>query len=218
MHKDFDKYRIRRWDIYKITNPIGQVYIGCSCLLKGRLSKYKHLKCHHQILLYGSLKKYGFDKHNVEVIDSFDSNYSYAKCKEIFWIRTNMSNYTQWPEMNGLNKSIGGSCAPQLQTKEARVKAKNVFKNNPNILIERGKKISKSKMGHCHSKGTIEKIRETRKRLYGREIIQYSINGEIINRFSNYTEAVYGSGVGKTAIYNSLRNLVSPKNFIFKYT
>ena len=32
----------------------------------------------------------------------------YANGKEIFWIRSYMSNYSKWPEMRGLNLTDGG--------------------------------------------------------------------------------------------------------------
>jgi group I intron endonuclease len=56
--------------IYKITNPKGKIYIGQSVNLKRREYDYKNLKnCNSQILLFRSLKKYGFDNHKFEIIE-----------------------------------------------------------------------------------------------------------------------------------------------------
>lgn len=54
--------------IYKITSPIGKVYIGQSKKIEQRFKYYKTLNCKSQHKLYNSLKKYGVDKHKFEVI------------------------------------------------------------------------------------------------------------------------------------------------------
>lgn len=50
----------------------------------------------------------GLNAHNFTVIDSFEGNTSYALGKEMFWIRTYMSNRSKFPEINGLNITDGG--------------------------------------------------------------------------------------------------------------
>jgi len=56
--------------IYKITNPKGKVYIGQSINLQQRLNEYKRLSnCKNQIQLYNSLKKYGWENHNTEILE-----------------------------------------------------------------------------------------------------------------------------------------------------
>lgn len=55
--------------IYKITNPDGKVYIGQTVNLKNRLASYKRGNCSNQPKIHASLKKYGFDSHNVEILD-----------------------------------------------------------------------------------------------------------------------------------------------------
>jgi len=101
---------IREWDIYKITSPSGRVYIGKSQNLKSRLSSYRTLtgKVNTQRVLYNSLLKYGFKSHKIEVIDSFSSDSDYASGKEMFWIRSYMSNRVKYPKFNGMNLTDGG--------------------------------------------------------------------------------------------------------------
>jgi group I intron endonuclease len=55
--------------IYKITNPSGNVYIGQSMDIARRLKTYKNTPNISQIKLYNSIKKYGWDKHIVEIIE-----------------------------------------------------------------------------------------------------------------------------------------------------
>jgi len=99
---------IRDWDIYKITNPNGRVYIGLTSNITRRRNDYAKVKCKSQSILFKSLIKYGFESHNFEVIDNFKSDTNFAYGKEIFWIRTYMSNCSKWSKMGGLNAVDGG--------------------------------------------------------------------------------------------------------------
>lgn len=54
--------------VYKITSPIGKVYIGQSTDIKKRFLCYKNMRCKNQVKIYRSLLKYGFDNHQFEVI------------------------------------------------------------------------------------------------------------------------------------------------------
>lgn len=55
--------------IYKITNPSGRVYIGQTINFKRRLKEYRKLKCDTQPRLYNSFKKFGFDRHKIEILE-----------------------------------------------------------------------------------------------------------------------------------------------------
>ena len=57
--------------IYKITSPSGRVYIGQSINIQKRFNTYKKLKSSvkKQTLLYRSFKKYGVEKHQLEIIE-----------------------------------------------------------------------------------------------------------------------------------------------------
>ena len=96
------------WDIYKITSPSNRVYIGLTSNLKQRVYNYKMCYCKHQKMLFFSIKKYGFDNHLIETIDTFKSDAKYAYGKEIFWIKSYMTNRHKFPEQNGLNLTNGG--------------------------------------------------------------------------------------------------------------
>lgn len=87
---------VRNWIIYKITSPTGRVYIGKTCKEGTRMSCYRTLNCKCQPFLYKSLKKYGFENHSIDTIDSFEGDNEYANGKEIFWIRSWMSNSKRW--------------------------------------------------------------------------------------------------------------------------
>lgn len=128
--------QIRNWVIYKLTNPSGSVYVGKSCRFKARMLNYKNKSggCNQQPILYNSLVKYGFDSHKLEIIEEFKSNVSYADGKEMFWIRTYMSNINAWRNNGGMNLTNGGGGAPgNVWSQESRDKLSKSHK---------GKKIS----------------------------------------------------------------------------
>ena len=54
--------------IYKITNPIGKVYIGSTINLKDRIYRYKTNRVKRQIKISRSIAKYGWENHKFEVI------------------------------------------------------------------------------------------------------------------------------------------------------
>lgn len=103
-----DANKIWDWSIYKMVSPSGRIYIGITTNVQSRRRDYEKIDCPHQIAVFNSLKKYGFESHSFEVIETFSSNVSYAYGKEIFWIRTHLSNYSKWPQHRGLNLTEGG--------------------------------------------------------------------------------------------------------------
>jgi hypothetical protein len=56
--------------IYKITSPSGKIYIGQSVNIFKRFKQYVRFDCKKQIQLYNSLKKYGWEQHTFEVIET----------------------------------------------------------------------------------------------------------------------------------------------------
>lgn len=58
--------------IYTITNPKGKVYIGQTVNPIKRKSKYKTLDCKGQVKIYNSIRKYGWDNHKFEIIQTLN--------------------------------------------------------------------------------------------------------------------------------------------------
>lgn len=55
--------------IYKITNPINEVYIGQSTNMKNRKSYYKSTRAKGQPKICNSIKTHGWENHVFEVIE-----------------------------------------------------------------------------------------------------------------------------------------------------
>ena len=60
--------------IYKITSPIGEIYIGQSCNIENRFKQYYTQRCTEQPKLFKSLCKYGYINHIFEVIEECDKS------------------------------------------------------------------------------------------------------------------------------------------------
>jgi group I intron endonuclease len=121
--------------IYKITNPSGKIYIGQTKNFKRRKHQYKTLCCKTQPKIYNSLKKYGFDKHLFEVIDTIEKEK--ANEKEIYYI-------LKFDSLNhGLNSTPGGNSYEKSE--ETKLKISNKLK------------------GRKFSKESLEKMRGPRK-------------------------------------------------------
>lgn len=92
--------------IYKIISPSNRIYIGKTKNINKRISYYKKAFCKTQSLLYNSIIKYGWEKHNFEIIEQTVS--SKISEREIYWIMYYKSNIKRHPEYNGLNLTDGG--------------------------------------------------------------------------------------------------------------
>jgi group I intron endonuclease len=67
-------YFMKTIAVYKITSPIGKIYIGATINFEKRIKHYKSLDCKNQKKLYNSFIEYGFVNHNIEIIEVCKKN------------------------------------------------------------------------------------------------------------------------------------------------
>jgi group I intron endonuclease len=218
-----DRSEIRDWVIYKITNPNGRIYIGKTHNLHNRKKQYRYVAHKNQMLIYRSIIKYGWDAHTFEVIDNFKSNTGYCAGKEMFWVRTYMSNYKKYPEQKGMNLTDGGEGTIGYKMPEERKKQISAFHKGKQHLL--GFKMSKetlekrrnSVLGKPLNPDKV-KIRTVKMiAVIGRRIIQYDINGNKIDEHPTIAVAINKSGVSKTHIHRILNGVIKKPRYIFKY-
>lgn len=210
--------QIRQWWIYKIVNPAGRIYIGKTSNLKRRLNQYALESgggCNQQPIIYNSLLKYGFDSHVVEVLETFASDNSWASGKEIFWIRSYMTNVSRWRDGNGMNLSDGGDgnlgakflgrVSPfkgKKHTEENKKFLSEYFTKNPSMSML-GKKISdesKKKMSAAKAgKGSPHKGKKYDS--------SYSIN-QSISKLGKPNYKKRGVKINRTVVINTSRQPV----------
>ena len=158
---------IKEWVIYKMTNPEGSCYVGKTSDFKGRMGNYRSLNksIRRQRRIYQSLLSFSFDGHKLEVIDKFDSNLEYANGKEIFWIRTNLSNYNKYPEHNGLNLGDGGRSNYGIKHTQEMNRIKSESRKGRPVHTEESKRLlSESSKGNKHFYGK-KHSEETKKQM-----------------------------------------------------
>jgi len=162
--------------IYKITNPIGEIYIGQSKDLDKRKLFYSKLKCKSQRRLYNSIKSHGWINHSFEVIEY--CNLNELNEKEIFYINTH-----NCISPNGLNLKHGGNIgviSPETKQRmsDSHLGSKNYMygkthtKEARDIISKthKGRKLSTAHIefiksinrGRVKSKEEIEKLRQSK--------------------------------------------------------
>lgn len=121
--------------IYKITNPKGKIYIGRAIDIERRWKKeYKSLRCKSQTKLYYSLKKYGPENHQFEVVE--ECLFEQLDEREIYWGLF----FNVLDQKIGLNLRLGNG--------------------KGSVSKETRRKISKGNIGKKRTQETKDKMRE----------------------------------------------------------
>lgn len=230
---------IRDWTIYKITNPKGRIYIGKSSNYIQRLRHYKSIKGKGQLLMHRSMLKYGVSSHKFDVVDTFTNTGIYAEGKEMFWIKTFMSNISKFPEMKGINMTDGGEGAlgckksdkfrEDCRKRNLGKKHTQEWKDNQSVRMKGNKyslgvKMStenKIKMS-VRLKGV--KFSEEKRKIYesafikckGKPIIQTTEKGEYIKEFPGIYMAQRELGVHNITLVLQGK-MKNTKGLFFKY-
>jgi len=128
---------MKKSGIYKITSPTSKIYIGQSRNILKRINHYKNLKCIGQPKLYASIKKYGWNNHNLEIICECGINELISLEKHY------IKEYDSFNSEHGMNLTSGGDgfCF----TEDTR------------------KKLSEAHKGKKHSKETKRRMSEAHK-------------------------------------------------------
>jgi len=136
--------------IYKITSPIGKIYIGQSVDVYERESTYRRLRCANQPKLFLSIKKYGWGSHVFDVIHVCEKEL--LNENEIFYIKF----YDSFESRHGLNLQSGGNSrySISLETKD-KLRQINLGKKTS---AETRLKIANGNKGKAVSLDTARKI------------------------------------------------------------
>jgi len=108
--------------IYKITNPIGEVYIGQSINIPSRWSGYRKSKAPKQPKLRNSFLLYGIENHIFEVI--CECNQCELNAIEIYYI----DYYNCF--IAGLNSKAERNIKPRIKSKEQKANEWHLYKQN----------------------------------------------------------------------------------------
>jgi group I intron endonuclease len=221
---------MKKSGIYKITNPKGEVYIGCSKDLDKRKNDYKLFKVKTQPLILESLYTYGWVNHIFEILEYTDN----LKEREKYWIKKLDSFY------NGMNNNRGGG-GPETHTEETRKLISEKGKTNKGNRENshwKGKKYSeqhvinlslskKGKLSHWKGKTRSEenklKISQSKKGkpipANNKPILQFDKQGNFIQEYPSIEESARSINGNPTAINNALRKgeNATSAGYVWKY-
>jgi group I intron endonuclease len=159
--------------LYKITNPKGKIYIGCTIDFKRRLSEYRRLSINGQVKLYNSLIKYKFDNHIFEIIEECDESILHER--EIYWIK-----YFNCIE-EGLNIRLGNRTGALMESTKQKISE-----------ALKGRKVtwnSKGSKGYKYTEEQKQKMKKPRANKWEREkLVSSNIVEEIRTKFQSGTK------------------------------
>ena len=149
--------------IYKITSPIGKVYIGQSWDIKKRAKGYKSGRAKGQPYLHNSLVKYGKASHKFEVIHKLEETVTQ---EELNYWETFYWQKCKDEGINVLNIKEPGSNGKHSE--ETKRKMSEYWKGNKNCLghkrsEETKRKMSEARKGKTLSEETKRKMSEAKK-------------------------------------------------------
>lgn len=123
--------------IYKILSPTGKIYIGQSVNLIHRTRRYSYNGCHAQPRIDNSIKKYGWDKHKLEIIE--ECSIEQLNEREIYW-----GTFYDVLGKNGLNCIVGKGRGIVSEETKQKISKGNLGKEKTQ---QHRDKISKSRKG-----------------------------------------------------------------------
>ena len=140
---------LKNWTIYKITSPTNRIYIGITSQWSNRMSAYRNCdkRLEKQTLIYNSIRKYGYESHTIKQVDNFVSDLSYANGKEMWWVRTFMSNKNRYPKYDGINLNVGGGGSRGYKASKEKIDAHRKKMIGKKASEETKKRMSLSQKG-----------------------------------------------------------------------
>jgi len=169
--------------IYKITNPQGEIYIGCTVDWERRQYEYLNLKVKGRSKIKDSLIKFGTINHKFELIEECNKEELYEK--EIFYIQKYNCVET------GLNIRMGGRHG--YLTEDTKQNISKALKGRRNTWIKKGQGL-----GRHYNEKSKEKISKGLKEYYKlnpsikkKKILNEEIVKEIRTQYKtgNYTRS-----------------------------
>jgi group I intron endonuclease len=175
--------------IYMILSPTGNVYIGKTINFSARIAAYRRMECKDQKALYNSLKKHGFDSHNISILYEGPEDTLFEK--EIQYIKEYNSFSAKNPK--GLNLTEGGEgVLGYKRSEELKKKCADIHRGMKRSAEARERmsisaKKRERKKGYNHSEETKLKISESKKgTIKTQQGIDNQVKSLMNNRFEEF--------------------------------
>lgn len=179
--------------IYMLSNPSNNIYIGQTTSFRRRMNAYKNFhKIKNQKALKNSLKKYGFQNHNVSILRECD------KIEMDFWECFYIKIFDSFE--NGLNSTSGGATPVKKKGYtisddwKAKISQSHMGKIREPFSAEWRENISKSHIGIKRTDVWIKNLKEAAR--LRKENGGYVKNDEQMAKFKNSIKNYYATEDG----------------------
>jgi group I intron endonuclease len=196
--------------IYKITNPKGKIYIGQTIDIQRRVYQYEKFNCKEQPKLYNSLKKYGFENHQIELIYECDIE------SLTFFERYYQELYNS-TENDNLNCFLVTTADKSgRHTEETKRKMSESAKGKKKSA-EHIAKLPQNQKGYKGKKRSEEtKLKQSLNSAKARKVYQYTKDNEFVKEWRNVSEAQRCLGI-KNISSAALGKIPSSGGFKWRY-
>lgn len=201
--------------IYKITNPLGFVYVGQSVNILSRFRQYKCLHNKSQRLIHQSILEYGFNNHSCEIIE--ETIKDLLNERERFW----QEYYTDL----GISLNLDLQKTSTKKAKRHKSTCEKLRKNSIGHKRNVGRKrnlesVEKTRLWHLGRKRSeLSKIKMRLSASYkSKPVVQYDLNMNLINEFISSHEASRQTGFCRVGINRSCKKESKIyKDFYWRY-
>jgi group I intron endonuclease len=204
--------------IYKITSPSEKIYIGKTTNIEIRFKDYKKFNCNSQKILCSSLKKYGFDKHNIEIIK--EGVYSDTELNQLEVYYIDLYNSFNRDNINGMNLTFGGEgCTGRVMSEETKRKIGEKSKlRRHSDEVKRKISENRKKVGFTEAQKLAAEKSRGRKIIKSEEwiknnaesikkpILQFDLDGNFIREWKSAKDVELELGLSRKNISANLRN------------
>jgi group I intron endonuclease len=207
--------------IYKIISPSNRIYIGQSINIDERKRAYiNSSRASLGPKIYNSIKKYGWDKHQHEVIE--ECSLEQLNERETYWKKYHIDQYG-WGKMLFCELHDNGGGPRSEETILKMSKPRNFTQNmkKPKSTTQNMKKPKTNQhiqnMIESHKNRNYSYLYKPKLNL-NKPIIQYSLDGNYIYEWESQKEASHNLNISYRIINNCLRGISKTSGgYIWKY-
>jgi len=210
--------------IYKIISPSDKLYVGKTYDLRKRINAHKcAIKYDKNIILHNSIRKYGWDAHKLEIIETV--NDELLDEREMFWVGELKTYCYENPMGLNMTKGGDGQRTTWMHDIERRKKqSERLLNNHPRKGVPTSdytKKLLSDLRKEYNKKNNIRVPEWGVKKsqdICSTPVIQYDLNGDFIKEYSSINKASISLNISTRDIWgvcNSRRT--NTHGFVFKY-
>jgi group I intron endonuclease len=212
--------------IYKITSPTNKVYVGKTYDLRKRINAHK--ACSRKgssVILYNSIRKYGWDAHKLEVIEEVEDDK--LNEREMFWIAELKTYCFENPMGLNMTKGGEGQRSTWMHDTQRRMDQSNKFKGEGNpfygkkhpielrkelskLASKRNKKLNRTVPKWGAEKGRLKVIRA---------VICYDKYGNFLKEYDSISSAEKELKINHASICESCKGIITGVfgKYVFRY-